>query len=190
MDVTTFDPGALCLELLPTGGAERYRECESLREPDDLRRWTAESSLTPGLELTVTRAQLAAAHELRAALWTLAEGQARGAALDPEALKVVNIAAAAPPLVARILPDGTRAWSPGATGNGLLSTIARDAIDLFTGPYAGRIRVCGADNCFLVFVDTSRPGRRRWCSMGRCGNRNKVKAHRARGTAHGTEGAP
>ncbi|MDI5982688.1 CGNR zinc finger domain-containing protein, partial [Amycolatopsis magusensis] len=29
-------------------------------------------------------------------------------------------------------------------------------------------------------LDTSRPGNRRWCSMQRCGNRNKVKAYRER----------
>ncbi|NEE48667.1 CGNR zinc finger domain-containing protein, partial [Streptomyces sp. SID8455] len=42
------------------------------------------------------------------------------------------------------------------------------------------IRTCGADDCRLLFVDTSRPGKRRWCSMERCGNRHKVRAHRAR----------
>ncbi|MEE1805114.1 CGNR zinc finger domain-containing protein, partial [Streptomyces sp. BE133] len=30
--------------------------------------------------------------------------------------------------------------------------------------------------------DTSRPGRRRWCAMERCGNLHKVRAHRARHT--------
>ncbi|MDQ8704432.1 CGNR zinc finger domain-containing protein [Streptomyces sp. LHD-70] len=175
-----FDPGALCLELLPTGGAERYPQFESLHEPADLRVWVAESRLGAGLEVTVDESELAAAHALRAALWSLAEARARGGALDPGPLAVVNAAAAEPPLAARLLPDGTRAWSEGATASGLLSTVARDAIELFTGPYAHRIRVCGADNCLLVFVDTSRAGRRRWCSMERCGNRNKVRTHRAK----------
>ncbi|MYW02277.1 CGNR zinc finger domain-containing protein, partial [Streptomyces sp. SID3343] len=80
----------------------------------------------------------------------------------------------------------TRAWELPATGGQAVSTIARDAIELFTGPFADRIRACGADNCELVFVDTSRPGRRRWCSMEHCGNRHKVRALRAR---RGSEGA-
>nr|WP_307718755.1 CGNR zinc finger domain-containing protein [Nocardia grenadensis] len=58
--------------------------------------------------------------------------------------------------------------------------MARDAIDLFTGAHAGRIRTCSAADCQLLHVDTSRPGRRRRCSMEHCGNRNKVRAHRAR----------
>jgi hypothetical protein len=37
----------------------------------------------------------------------------------------------------------------------VLSTLARDAIDLFTGPLAGRIRRCAGVNCTL-FADTSR----------------------------------
>jgi predicted RNA-binding Zn ribbon-like protein len=40
--------------------------------------------------------------------------------------------------------------------------------------------MCGADNCYLIYLDTSRPGNRRWCSMERCGNRAKVRGHRSR----------
>ncbi|WSJ86162.1 CGNR zinc finger domain-containing protein [Streptomyces sp. NBC_01304] len=175
-----FDPGALCLELLPTGGSERYPDFEVLSEPADLVRWAAGSRLAPGLEPAVDQRELAAAHALRAALWPLAVDRAHGRAPSPADLDVVNATAAEPPLAARIAADGTRTWGPGATGTQLLSTVARDAVDLFTGPFAHRIRECEAHNCALVFVDTSRPGRRRWCSMERCGNRQKAKAHRAR----------
>jgi predicted RNA-binding Zn ribbon-like protein len=34
-----------------------------------------------------------------------------------------------------------------------------------------------------VFYDESRAGSRRWCSMQRCGNRAKVRAHRQRAAA-------
>ncbi|MBW8872916.1 MAG: CGNR zinc finger domain-containing protein, partial [Leifsonia sp.] len=44
----------------------------------------------------------------------------------------------------------------------------------------GRIRECSAEDCRLVYLDTSRSGTRRWCSMHRCGNRAKVREHRAR----------
>jgi predicted RNA-binding Zn ribbon-like protein len=45
---------------------------------------------------------------------------------------------------------------------------------------ADRVRRCAGNDCLLTFVDTSRPGRRRWCSMERCGNRAKVRAFRNR----------
>jgi predicted RNA-binding Zn ribbon-like protein len=79
------------------------------------------------------------------------------------------------------LLDGGAARVAGGDATAALSTLARDAIDLFGGPLAGRVRECAADNCGLLFVDTSRPGRRRWCSMERCGNRAKVRAYRGGG---------
>lgn len=176
-----FDPGALCLELLPTGGYARYAAYEVLHTPADLVRWAGESRLPDGLALSVSTDELARAHELRAALWNLTGDRAHGRPPAPSDLAAVNAAAAGAPLVPRVDPaSGAFAWATGATGTALLSTVARDAVDLFTGPYADRVRECGADNCKLLFVDTSRPGRRRWCAMERCGNLHKVRAHRAR----------
>ncbi|MFJ6524635.1 CGNR zinc finger domain-containing protein [Streptomyces longwoodensis] len=175
-----FDPGALCLELLTTGGPGAFARYEVLHEPADLVAWAARSRLPDGLDLTVSGAEVERARAVRDALFLLTADRAHGRPLDAGHVEVVNAAAAAPPLVTRLLADGTRAWAPGATGTGLLSTVARDAIDLFTGPYADRVRECGAHDCYLLFVDTSRPGRRRWCAMEHCGNRAKVRAHRAR----------
>ena len=44
---------------------------------------------------------------------------------------------------------------------------------------AGRLGVCAAPGCDRVFVDTSRNGRRRFCST-RCQSRVKAAAHRSR----------
>jgi predicted RNA-binding Zn ribbon-like protein len=40
-----------------------------------------------------------------------------------------------------------------------------------------RIRRCANETCVLVFLDTSRNGQRRWCSMASCGNRLKARRH-------------
>lgn len=178
-----FDPGALCLELLATGGPGAFARFEVLHEPSDLVHWAGESRLkggSPELELSVTDEELAEVRRTRDALFLLTADHVHGRPLDPRHLSTLNAAAGEPPLTARIEPDGTRAWAPGGTGTQLLSTVARDAVDLFTGPYAHRIRECATHNCSLLFVDMSRPGRRRWCSMERCGNRQKARAHRAR----------
>ncbi|MFF5369030.1 CGNR zinc finger domain-containing protein [Streptomyces sp. NPDC013187] len=175
-----FDPGTLCLELTTTGGPGTFARWEVLHEPADLVTWAARSRLPDGLDLTVSAEELRRARTLRDAVFLLAADRAHGRPLQAAHLDVVNAAAAAPPLVARIEPDGTRSWAPGATGSRLLATVARDAIDLFTGAYADRVRECGGRNCYLLFVDTSRPGRRRWCAMEHCGNREKARVHRAR----------
>ena len=36
---------------------------------------------------------------------------------------------------------------------------------------------CANPDCVLWFLDTSRPGTRRWCSMAACGNRDKAIRH-------------
>ncbi|MFJ4687311.1 CGNR zinc finger domain-containing protein [Streptomyces sp. NPDC088789] len=176
-----FDPGALCLELLTTGGPGDFARFEVLHEPADLAAWADRSRLPKGLELAVTDAELTAVREFRDTLYLLAADHVHGRPVDAGRLDAVNAAAAEAPLVPRLTADGTRAWPPGAaTGTQVLSTVARDVIDLFGGPYADRVRECGSHNCHLLFVDTSRPGRRRWCSMEHCGNLAKVRAHRDR----------
>jgi predicted RNA-binding Zn ribbon-like protein len=178
-----FDPGALCLELLTTGGPGAYARWEVLHDPGALRDWTARSRLRPTPVLRLTGEDVTAARGLRDALWRMATARVEGDPPPADDVAVVNTAAAAPPLVpvldARPAADGRR-WAAPATGAHLLSTVARDAVEVFGGPLAGRIRECGAHDCKLVFLDTSRPGRRRWCSMERCGNRHKIRALRAR----------
>ncbi|MFF5444634.1 CGNR zinc finger domain-containing protein [Streptomyces sp. NPDC012888] len=64
------------------------------------------------------------------------------------------------------------AWGPAWTA-------ARNYLDLLrSGP--DRIRKCASDSCVLHFLDVSRNGTRRWCSMERCGNRAKASRHYAR----------
>jgi predicted RNA-binding Zn ribbon-like protein len=40
-----------------------------------------------------------------------------------------------------------------------------------------RIRACAGHDCVLHFYDTSRAGKRMWCSMAGCGNRAKARRH-------------
>ncbi|MEV6986052.1 CGNR zinc finger domain-containing protein [Sphaerisporangium sp. NPDC051017] len=174
-----FDPGALCLEFLTTGGPGAPARHHALLVPDDLAVFAAASRLClDPAEVRVTPAELARAVRLRDELWRLARDRVAGRPLTgPD---VLNAAAAGPTPVPRA-EDGRRSWAAPVTGDQVISQIARDAIELFTGPLRDRVRECAAHDCHLVFVDTSRPGARRWCSMERCGNRHKVRNHRARG---------
>jgi predicted RNA-binding Zn ribbon-like protein len=60
----------------------------------------------------------------------------------------------------------------------LFAPLAHTAAMLFANTNRDRVRKC--DQCVLHFVDTSKKGTRRWCSMQLCGNRLKVAAYAAR----------
>jgi predicted RNA-binding Zn ribbon-like protein len=60
----------------------------------------------------------------------------------------------------------------------LFAPLAHAAAMLFANANRDRVRKC--DQCVLHFVDTSKKGTRRWCSMQLCGNRLKVAAYAAR----------
>jgi predicted RNA-binding Zn ribbon-like protein len=64
------------------------------------------------------------------------------------------------------------------TPEDLFGPLAHEAAKLFTDVDASRVRKC--DRCVLHFLDTSKKGTRRWCSMQLCGNRLKVAAYAAR----------
>ena len=53
---------------------------------------------------------------------------------------------------------------------------AHDLLDLL-GDRPDRLRQCEHERCALWFLDTSRNGTRRWCSMASCGNRAKAARH-------------
>lgn len=179
--VWRFDTGALFLEFMLLGGPGRIARFDSLHDTTDLARWIRDSRI--GVELTpITMAQddIATARSLRDALWRLTWHSLSGDDADPADVSTVNQCAAGAPLVPQFGPELQSKWLPPVSASAVLSTVARDAIDVLTGPTATRIRECEADDCQLVFLDTSRPGSRRWCSMERCGNRHKVRALRSR----------
>ncbi|WKU42807.1 ABATE domain-containing protein [Streptomyces sp. VNUA116] len=169
----------------PTGGPGPYRRYEVLHEPADLAAWAERSRLTPTPALEISQDEVAGARRLRDALFRVVVAHTRGELHPPGDLEVINETAARPALAPAITPAGQRQWAGAPSGTHLLATIARDAVELLTGPFAHRIRTCAAEDCHLLYVDTSRPGCRRWCSMEHCGNRHKVRALRAR---HSEEG--
>jgi hypothetical protein len=50
---------------------------------------------------------------------------------------------------------------------------ARDFLSL----ERARVHACAGEGCVLHFYDTSRNGKRQWCSMAGCGNRAKARRH-------------
>jgi predicted RNA-binding Zn ribbon-like protein len=60
----------------------------------------------------------------------------------------------------------------------VLGPLAEDTVMLLTGVAASRVRKC--QGCPVHFLDVSKKGSRRWCSMSLCGNKVKVAAYQQR----------
>ena len=178
-----FDAGRICLDLLATIHPE-----ERLDSAEVLRAWITASGLVPaGTPLEHADVPwLLGFRELRGLVGRLMPG-----GLAPEshpydlALARVNeIARTAPPAPRAVRgEDGTlvRELAGPPDRAALLGAVARDAVELLTDPVArAGLRQCEGDNCPIVYLDTSRGRRRRWCSSEVCGNRERVARHRRR----------
>ncbi|MFF7562698.1 CGNR zinc finger domain-containing protein [Streptomyces pseudovenezuelae] len=175
-----FDAGRICLDLLATTHPE-----ERLDSTEVLGAWIVGSGLVPrGTDLThADPSWLVGFRELRGRIGQLVRG-APGHGYDL-ALAHVNEAARVAPPAPRAVPDEEGALVRELDGPpdcaALLGAIARDAVGLLTDPVArAGIRECEGDNCPIVYLDTSRGRRRRWCSSEVCGNRERVARHRRR----------
>lgn len=76
--------------------------------------------------------------------------------------------------------DGVRTCFDRTSPFAILTPITLSALEVVRNADPARLRECDADGCVRWFVDTSKGGRRRWCSMARCGNRAKVARYRRR----------
>ncbi|WP_431198290.1 CGNR zinc finger domain-containing protein [Leifsonia xyli] len=174
-----FDSGSLALDFAHTaGGDDAGGHRELLPDAAVLNDWLIERF--PEVAPTAGDREFRDASALRAAIARLARHASLGETLPPDDVDVVNLFAATPDIPPVLAGGGRQAGRTNARPHQALGSIARDAVRLFGPDVDGRIRECSADDCDLVYLDTSRSGTRRWCSMQRCGNRAKVRAHRAR----------
>ena len=63
-------------------------------------------------------------------------------------------------------------WEEGEAMEVMLWLVTRSAVELLTSDELRRVKQCG--RCDWLFLDRSRNGKRRWCSMDACGNRVKM----------------
>ncbi|MEU7864487.1 ABATE domain-containing protein [Nonomuraea sp. NPDC049141] len=73
-------------------------------------------------------------------------------------------------------------WPGQRSARPILWSVAASAARLLLEGPLGRVGEC--PSCGWLFLDTSRNGRRRWCSMAMCGNQVKSRRYYASKTAH------
>ena len=173
-----FIGGTIAIDFAQTGGEGGRSRFERWHTPSDIADW---AELAPGLRLrpTVTEAEYKTAWLLREAMWRTLQHQLAGEGPETADHDLIEAIARTPDLVPQ-WREGRMIWSPDASFSQVMSSVARDAIDLFGTSRVERFRKCASPTCGLMFVDQSRPGRRQWCTMERCGNLSKVAKHRAK----------
>lgn len=191
IDIIRINGGRLCLDFVNTAAYEAGRPAiDFVTGFDDLVRWALRQGLIEAgaAQLLGERADarpkdaaraLATALELRAALRNVFEpgrsDKDRTAGLTllvrelARGVPQLSLASRRPGAEFAPLAPGLEAW--------LAGPLAISAAELVTSPAAANVRMCPGDGCHWLFLDVSRNGTRRWCSMESCGNRAKVRAH-------------
>jgi predicted RNA-binding Zn ribbon-like protein len=130
--------------------------------------------------------QAVTARRLREAVYQLiiaARGPGGAGSCPQAARQTVNEAASHPGPAPHLDASGLLRWEAGDPVSATLALIARDALDLAASAAIARVRDCANPSCNAMFLDGSRPGSRRWCSMSTCGNQAKKTNLRSKRTS-------
>ncbi|MFD5815777.1 CGNR zinc finger domain-containing protein [Streptomyces sp. NPDC127038] len=178
--------GRLCLDFMRTlrlrGTAGATEELATVR---DLADWVAQLGPYPAdVAVAVPAASvLVRARELREAVHTLltsARGNGGAASCPAAERELLNTVAAGATPAPRLDGTGSAVYGADDQVGAVLADVARDAITLATSPALAQVRACSGPECAAWFLDTSRPGNRRWCSMETCGNKSKKSTWRTK----------
>ncbi|MGW9027660.1 CGNR zinc finger domain-containing protein [Streptomyces sp. NPDC055722] len=171
-----FVCGHPALDFAATLRARRSARFEMFVTPERLNAWYLESGLvdtiTPGEDDDVREATA-----VREAIYRLVTNRRLGEEFDRDALDAVNAAARKTPVTPQLTTTGRLTE---ATPEQTLATVARQAVELLSGPDVPLMKECGNPECTRVYIDRSRGMRRQWCGMESCGNKIKAAAYRAR----------
>lgn len=174
--------GRPCLNMVATLGRRHSRPVERLPDRAALLDWLVAAQVLPSQTgIAVRPGRLEKARDLRETINRLVRAAMCGSELAVADVKLLNKWAACADLAPQL--DAGRcvlSWGDRDPVDAALASLARDAVELLGGPRAGRIKECAHPDCSLLFFDDSQSGRRRWCSMDRCGNLAKISDYRRR----------
>ena len=170
--------GPFCIDLLntrwgPDGAIDWFDDDPAVQFFAETHRTEIRSS-----QISATRTSLTQARTL---IERIFETGTNGT-IDAATTADVNAALDGANVCVEVTPEGPQIVISNADPSKRLAVQALvDAVTLL-GHKPDRIRTCEHDDCTLWFLDTSKGGRRRWCSMDQCGNRAKASRHYARST--------
>jgi predicted RNA-binding Zn ribbon-like protein len=181
----------LSLDFVNTLGMRGSLPAESLHDWRSVIEWTGAAKAMPERAasrmhkwFTANKAEAAKVFDqtigLRETIYRLMHAAAEGTMPTADDLREFNRALAeAPARVTLVHAEEGFGWRIGLepSAAGLLAPVLWSAADILTGPDRARVRECANDQCLWLFLDDSKNGTRRWCSMQVCGNRAKAHRH-------------
>jgi predicted RNA-binding Zn ribbon-like protein len=158
---------------------------EALEDPARLSSWLAGRGLLAKGE-TAGPEDLARALELREALRRTMLANNGGPAAEPQTALLERAARRGELSVH--FRDGASLLEPCVDGpDGALAALLAPVAEAMSDGTWARVKACRADDCHWAFYDFSRNRSGTWCDMAVCGNREKVRAYRARTVSAGPE---
>ncbi|QTL02008.1 CGNR zinc finger domain-containing protein [Aquabacter sp. L1I39] len=177
-DGVPFLGGRLWIDLLNTTPMTGDGPRDLIATPDDFALWAVLARLQPPPPSALAKAHKAVLG-LRRDLRTLFDDLAKGGPPRADIADTANRALAPVHLHPRMAIEGDRYVLREEAG-GAEAAIALDVARFLCDFEPERLKHCANPACNMVFYDGGRNGRRRWCSMSVCGNRDKVSRFRAR----------
>ena len=183
-----FRGGHVALDFVNTAeGRGQPNPGDALRTVDDLRKWGERRGVTAADAADAADDELHAALEARELLYRLFLGQVRGHHAAAADLAALERLASSAYQVAHLeqATDGRLSWG---WDRAQLSTVryvvVTSALDLLSQSPTDRLKQCPGDDCGWFFLDSTRRGNRRWCSMSECGQEAKTARRRGRTPSH------
>ncbi len=165
------------------GGPEAFAdwaEAAGLADAGDAARMKREIRREPEAAAKIYRN----ASELRSAAWTIFSAIARGRAPARAQIAIVDRLSRRATEHSELVPGkgGFRREATSETSGleRVVLKLAQVAENLLVNGPLDRLHFCGGPGCGWMFVDRSKNGMRRWCSMAACGNAAKVNKFRKR----------
>jgi predicted RNA-binding Zn ribbon-like protein len=183
-----FIGGHVALDFVNTAeGRGQPGAGDALRTAADLRQWGERRGILAGRAGEDDQDELAAALDARELLYRLFLDRTAGQRTAETDLATLERLVSSAYQAAHLdqAPDGRLSWG---WDRAQLSTVryvaVASALDLLSQHPTARLKQCPGDDCGWFFIDTTKRGNRRWCSMSECGQEAKTARRRARPAAH------
>jgi len=171
------------IDFINTEVINRGHATDLLKNVADLTHWAERAELP--VRGKMTEEDFKEALNLRAALKFLYSAKMNGNPPSTKSLAILN-AHLAKHLEQHVLRFMSNEYvllpaHDGFSISRLLAYLAHEGAILLASHESSRMKKCSNPDCVLIFLDTSRNQKRRWCSMDVCGNRSKVSTHYRKG---------